>query len=240
MQKTDSKYLNNKLPAQLAAGIWRNNPALVQLLGLCPLLAVSNTAINGLALGLATLFTLVLSNTLVSLTRGWIINEIRIPSYVLLIAGIVTCVGILMNAYAHDIYLQLGIFIPLIITNCMILARAEAYASRHNITDSIWDALSHGLGFSIVLVAMGAARELLGNGTLFANSNLLFGSTMNATPMFEFSVDRGFLIAILPPGAFILLGFFIAAKNFVGMIRDGESPRPAQLTKEQHSNIGSS
>jgi electron transport complex protein RnfE len=193
--------------------LWHNNPALVQLLGLCPLLAVSNTAINGLALGIATVVTLVISNTLVSATRRWLIEEIRIPVYVLLIAGVVTCVGMLMNAYAHGIYLQLGIFIPLIITNCMILARAEAYASRNHIAAAAQDALAQGSGFAIVLFTMGAIRELLGTGTLLANSHLLFGSIGSAAPLINLQTDRGLLIAILPPGAFILLGLLIATKN---------------------------
>lgn len=194
-------------------GLWQNNPALMQLLGLCPLLAVSNSAINGLALGLATLATLLLSNTLVAATRPWLISEIRIPVYVLLIAGVVTCVSLLMNAYAHDIYLQLGIFIPLIITNCMILARAEAYASRNSISGAAVDALVHGTGFGAVLLTMGAIRELLGTGSLFANRHLLLGDAVSAEALLQLPMDRGLLIAILPPGAFILLGLLIAVKN---------------------------
>ena len=202
---------SNRLPD----GLWRNNPALVQLLGLCPLLAVSNSAINGLGLGLATLLTLVLSNTLVSATRRFLIHEIRIPVFVILIAGIVTCVGILMNAYAHDIYLQLGIFIPLIITNCMILARAEAFASRHNISASIRDALLQGFGFAAVLLTIGTLRELVGTGGIFANRHLIFGSGISAEPLITLHIDRGFLIALLPPGAFIFLGLLIAGKNLI-------------------------
>ncbi|MEM7258129.1 MAG: electron transport complex subunit E [Pseudomonadota bacterium] len=203
----------NRTGALNLSGLWQNNPALVQLLGLCPLLAVSNSAINALALGLATIVTLFLSNTLVAATRPWLISEIRIPVYVLLIAGVVTCVSLLMNAYAHDIYLQLGIFIPLIITNCMILARAEAYASRNRVTAAAADALIHGVGFAVVLLVMGAIRELAGSGSLFANSHLLFGESFSPEPLIQLSIERGLLIAILPPGAFLLLGLLIAAKN---------------------------
>ena len=207
--------MNNKQNSWQLSGLWQNNPALVQLLGLCPLLAVSNSAINGLALGVATIATVVMSNTLVSATRQWLIHEIRIPVYVLLIAGIVTCVSLLMNAYAHEIYLQLGIFIPLIITNCMILARAEAFASRNSVMLAARDGFIHGCGFALVLLAMGCIREMLGNGSLFANSHLLFGAATTAQPLLDLQIDRGILIAILPPGAFILLGLLIALKNYI-------------------------
>ena len=196
-------------------GLWHNNPALVQLLGLCPLLAVSNSAINGLSLGIATLVTLVLSNTLISTTRRYLIHEIRIPIFVLLIAGIVTCIGILMNAYTHELYLQLGIFIPLIITNCMILARAEAFASRNRVVDASRDAIAQGLGFCIVLVVLGVLRELDGTGEVFADRHLLFGDGFSSEPVLQFNIDRGFLIALLPPGAFIFLGVLIAMKNYL-------------------------
>lgn len=194
-------------------GLWHNNPALVQLLGLCPLLAVSNSAINGLALGLATMLTLIISNSIVSATRHWLIYEIRIPVFVLLISGIVTTIGLLMNAFAHQMYLQLGIFIPLIITNCTILARAESFASRNPLRLAINDGFSHGIGFALVMVAMGAIRELIGEGTLFAQAHLLFGALTGTGPLFSLSIDRGLLVAVLPPGAFIVLGLLIALKN---------------------------
>lgn len=194
-------------------GLWQNNPALVQLLGLCPLLAVSNTAINGLTLGLATLITLVLSNVIVSATRHWLIAEIRIPVFVLLIATIVTIVGMLMNAYAYQLYLQLGIFIPLIITNCTILARAESFASRNSVLHSMADGLSHGLGFAAVLFLMGVIRELAGSGTLFTGAALLPAGEL--LPTIEIDGFRGLLFATLPPGAFIVLGLLLAGKNFL-------------------------
>ncbi len=197
------------------SGLWHNNAALVQLLGLCPLLAVSNTAINGVALGLATLVTLVVSNTIVSATRHWLIYEVRIPVFVLLISGIVTTIGMLMNAFSYELYLQLGIFIPLIITNCTILARAEAFASRNAVAQSFLDGVSHGVGFALVLIVMGAIRELLGTGTLFSQSDLLFGTLIGEEPLMAFENYRGLLVAVLPPGAFIVLGLLIAGKNLL-------------------------
>ncbi len=194
-------------------GLWHNNPALVQLLGLCPLLAVSNSTINGLALGLATMLTLIISNSVVSATRHWLIYEIRIPVFVLLISGIVTTIGLLMNAFAHQLYLQLGIFIPLIITNCTILARAESFASRNPLRLAIKDGFSHGIGFALALLAMGAIRELIGEGTLFAQAHLLFGALAGTEPLLNLPIDRGLLVAVLPPGAFIVLGLLIALKN---------------------------
>lgn len=205
--------IDHKLLDIWRQGIWTGNPALVQLLGLCPLLAVSNSAINGLSLGFATLVTLVLSNFLVSATRHWLLHEIRIPVFVLLIAGIVTSIGMIMNAWTHELYLELGIFIPLIITNCAILARAETFASKNNIGQSMVDGIATGIGFALVLITLGAIRELIGTGTLLADSHLLFGSV---AAQWQFQLPeyyRGLLIAILPPGAFIILGLLIALKN---------------------------
>ena len=195
-------------------GLWSGNAALVQLLGLCPLLAVSNTMVNGLSLGLATIFTLVISNLSVSATRRWLLYEIRIPVFVLLIAGIVTSIGMIMNAWTHDLYIELGIFIPLIITNCAILARAESFASRNPVFISAIDGLTTGLGFALTLITLGALRELIGAGTLFADAHLLLGPVARDWSL-EINNYRGFLIAILPPGAFILLGLLIALKNYL-------------------------
>lgn len=199
----------------LTDGLWRNNPAMVQLLGLCPLLAVSNTAINGLSLGLATAFTVLLSNVLVSASKKFILPEVRIPIYVIIISGIVTMVGLLMNAFAHDMYLRLGIFIPLIITNCAILARAEAYASRNPVFDSAIDGIATGAGFAIVLIVLGALREMIGQGTLLADAHLLFG-TVPMPPLLDIGEHyRGLLLAILPPGAFILFGLLLVVRNLI-------------------------
>lgn len=204
-------------------GVWTNNPALVQLLGLCPLLAVSNTAINGIALGIATIATLVVSNTLVSATRRWLLHDIRIPVFVLLIAGIVTTIGMAMNAWSHALYLELGIFIPLIITNCAILARAEAFASKNNVVNSAIDGFVMGCGFALALVALGCIREVIGSGSLFSNANLLFTDLSHNQGIAILDNYRGLLVAILPPGAFILLGLLIAAKNILHNIPTGKS-----------------
>ena len=196
-------------------GLWTNNVALVQLLGLCPLLAVTGTVINGLGLGIATLITLVLSNSIVSLIRNWLKPEIRIPIFVLIIASIVTTIELSMNAWFHELYLVLGIFIPLIVTNCSIIARAEAFASKNNLFDSALDGFMMGLGFTLVLVVLGGMRELIGFGTLFANAQLMFGS-IGETMTVTFSESYpGFLLAVLPPGAFIGLGLLIAIKNII-------------------------
>ncbi len=197
------------------SGLWTNNVALVQLLGLCPLLAVTGTIINGLGLGIATLITLVLSNSIVSLARPWLKSEIRIPIFVLIIASIVTAIELCMHAWFHELYLVLGIFIPLIVTNCSIIARAEAFASKNNLLDSALDGFMMGLGFTLVLVALGSMREIIGFGTLFANAQLMFGDIGYAMKL-TFSEDYpGFLLAVLPPGAFIGLGLLIALKNII-------------------------
>ena len=209
------KQANKQTRAISQNGLWTNNVALVQLLGLCPLLAVTGTVINGLGLGIATLITLVLSNSIVSLIRPWLKSEIRIPIFVLIIASIVTTIELSMNAWFHELYLVLGIFIPLIVTNCSIIARAEAFASKNNLFDSALDGFMMGLGFTLVLVVLGGMRELIGFGTLFANSQLMFGP-IGETMTITFSENYpGFLLAVLPPGAFIGLGLLIAIKNII-------------------------
>lgn len=194
-------------------GLWHNNPGLVQLLGLCPLLAVSTTAVNGLGLGIATLLTLVLSNLVVSLVRKWMRNEIRIPVFVLVIASIVTTIELVMSAWFYDLYLVLGIFIPLIVTNCAIIARAEAFASRNPVLPAVVDGFTNGLGFAGALFTLGALREILGSGTLFRDAHLMFGETAAGIEWVLVEDYPGFLLAILPPGAFIGLGLLIAAKQ---------------------------
>lgn len=196
-------------------GLWKNNPALVQLLGLCPLLAVTATVTNGLGLGLATTLVLIGSNATVSIIRNLVPNEIRIPIFVMIIAAFVTVVQLLMNAYTYELYQALGIFIPLIVTNCSIIGRAEAYASKNPIGYAAFDGLMMGLGFTVVLVLLGAMRELLGYGTLFDGANLLLGDWASSLKVTIFTTDSPFLLAILPPGAFLGMGLLIAAKNLL-------------------------
>jgi len=199
-----------------ANGLWANNVALVQLLGLCPLLAVTSTLVNGIGLGLATLITLVLSNTLVSLIRGFVRNEVRLPVFVLIIASIVTIIELTMKAFFYDLYLVLGIFIPLIVTNCAIIGRAEGFASKNPVGIAALDGLMMGLGFLIVLSLLGAMREIIGFGTLFAHANLMFGDAANSLTLVFNDEYGGFLLAVLPPGAFFGLALLIVAKNITG------------------------
>ena len=210
----------------LKNGLWVNNQAFVALLGLCPLLAVSKTLINGLGLGIATTLTLILSNTLISLVRQQVGGEIRLPVFVLIIASIVTIIELIMNAYFYELYLTLGIFIPLIVTNCAIIGRAEAYASKNPVGASAMDGLSMGLGFTSALVLLGALREIIGSGTLFANAHLMFGEAASGMTLTLIDDYDGFLLAILPPGAFIGLGLLIALKNVI----DKRLAKPSQQT----------
>ena len=196
-------------------GLWNNNQALVALLGLCPLLAVTNNVANAISLGLATTFVLVSSNLTVSLFRHHIRKEVRIPIFVLLIASFVTVVDLIMQSFFYDMYLILGIFVPLIVTNCAILARAEAFASKNTWDKSVIDGLMMGIGFSIVLVLLGAMREILGSGTLFDQADLIFGDLGFSLKMTFFDQYQGTLIALLPPGAFIGLGLIVALKNLI-------------------------
>ncbi len=200
-------------------GLWDNNPGLVQLLGLCPLLAVTGTAVNGLGLGLATLFVLVLSNLAVSLTRGLVQPEIRIPVFVLIIATLVTVVDLVMQAWFSGLSRTLGIFIPLIVTNCTILGRAEAFASRRSVGEALIDGLAQGAGFAAVLIALGAGREIVGHGTLMADAHLLLGEWARSLELVVLPEQIGLLLAVLPPGAFIGLGLLIALKNRIANIR---------------------
>ncbi len=194
-------------------GLWTNNQALVALLGICPLLAVTNNTVNGLALGLATMAVLIISSVLVSLLRNTISSDIRIPVFVAIIATAVTIVDLLMNAYLHSLHIILGIFIPLIVTNCAILGRAEAYASKNSVDKAFVDAFFVGIGFTLVLVVLGAAREIIGNGTLFDQMDLLFGEAASNMTIYMPEGYKPVLMAILPPGAFIGLGLIVALKN---------------------------
>ncbi|CAM4112581.1 electron transport complex subunit E [Vibrio neonatus] len=209
----------------LKNGLWDNNPALVQLLGLCPLLAVSATVTNAMGLGIATLMVLVGSNLTISLIRHHVPQEIRLPIFVMIIAALVTCVQLLINAYAYGLYLSLGIFIPLIVTNCIIIGRAEAYASKNTPLLAVLDGLWMGLGMTAVLVVLGAMREILGNGTLFDGADLLLGDWASVLRIQVYHVDSNFLLAMLPPGAFIGVGFLIAAKNWIDSYQAKKAPK---------------
>lgn len=211
-------------------GFWHNNPATVQLLGLCPLLAVTGTVINGLGLGLATTLVLMGSNITVSLVRNIVRPELRIPVFVLVIASFVTIVELSMKAFLYDLYMILGIFIPLIVTNCVIIARAEAFASKNNVGRSALDGLSMGLGFTVILIILGGFREILGKGTLFSQAELLFGEQAQALTLTLIDDYRGFLLAILPPGAFMGLGLIIVLKNLLNRRRNQRSS-PVTSTK---------
>lgn len=206
----------------LAGGLWTANPALVQLLGLCPLLAITTSFINGLALGVATTAVLILTNAVISAMRGALVAVVRIPLFVLVIASLVTSIDLLTNAYLPELHRTLGLFIPLIITNCAILAQAEMIASRRGIGVSAVSGLAAGLGFTGVLASLGALREVLGQGTLFAGLGLLFGPAADGA-----RIDlpfHGVLAVILPPGAFFGLAILLALRNLLAA-----APEPDRL-----------
>jgi electron transport complex protein RnfE len=197
---------------RMQTGLWRENPGLVQLLGLCPLLAVTSTFVNGLGLGVATLLVLTSSNVLVSATRRWILTEIRVPIYVLIIASLVTCTELIFKAWFPALDRSLGIFIPLIVTNCAIVARAEIFASRNDIVASFYDGLGMGAGFALLLMAIGFFRELIGSGSVFTGFDKLVGGEPSAGLVLT---DGGWLLAVLPPGAFFSLALAVALKNYL-------------------------
>ncbi len=196
------------------SGLWKNNPAFVQLLGLCPLLATSTTVVNGLAMGMATTIVLLLSALLVSSLRNHIQESVRLPTFMLIIAGSVTAVELLMKAYLYELYLALGIFIPLIVTNCIIIGRAEAFSSKHPVRDSLLDALIMGIGFTWVIVVLGAIREVLAKGTLFSGLNMLLGESFTDTYI-RLLDPQVFLLAALPAGAFMVFGLMLAVKQWI-------------------------
>lgn len=195
-------------------GLIKQNTGLVQLLGLCPLLAISNNVVNALSLGLATTLVMAASSGAVSSVRHFVPNEIRIPVFVLIIAALVTVIDLAMNAFVHPLYLVLGIFIPLITTNCIVLARADAFAAKNHPLHSVVDAISMGLGLTLVLIVLGAIRELAGKGTLLSGIDMVFGQAAKGWVLHILPHYQGFLLAILPPGAFITLGLLIAANNW--------------------------
>lgn len=214
------------------AGLWNNNPGLVQLLGLCPLMAVTTNMVNGLGLGLATLLALVASNFAISLVRNYISPEIRIPAFVLIIAGNVTLIEMLIHAYFPELYAILGIFIPLIVTNCIVIGRSEAYASKNPPLHAGYDSLMMGVGFMLVLMVLGGLRELVGNGTLLSQAHLMFGEAAKGWTISLGADFKGMLLAALPPGAFIGLGFLVALKNMIDK-RMAQAAKVAQPINRQ-------
>jgi Na+-translocating ferredoxin:NAD+ oxidoreductase subunit E len=196
-------------------GLWKQNPGIIQLLGLCPLLAISNTVVNALALGLATTLVMAIASGSIAVIRNLIPSALRIPVFVLIIAALVTVITLIIQAYAQPLYLVLGIFLPLITTNCIVLARVEAFASKQPTGLSILDGIAMGLGLTGVLIALGALRELFGKGTLFSGFDLALGEMASNWTLTVFPDYSGFLLAILPPGAFIGLGLLIALRNFL-------------------------
>ena len=194
-------------------GLWSKNVVFVQLLAMCPAMAVTGSATNGLGMGLATTVVLVVSNALISSVRNFVSNDVRIPVFVVLIATLVTLVDMALNAWLHDLYKVLGLFIALIVVNCAILGRAEAFASRAPVLASALDGLAMGLGFTFALTAIGAVREVLGSGTLFANAHLLLGQAFGFLELRVIPDYKGVLLMILPPGGFLVLGFLLAAKR---------------------------
>ena len=196
-------------------GLWDNNIVFAQALGLCPLLAVTGTATNGLGMGLATTVVMVASGLMISLLRGIITPQVRIPVFVLIIAVLVTLVDMSMNAWVHDLHKVLGLFIPLIVTNCAILGRAESFASRNTVLKSMYDGFMMGIGFTFAMVLLGAAREILGSGTLFNNAAQLLGNWAQLIEITLIDDYKGFLLIILPPGGFLVMGFILAMKRLL-------------------------
>lgn len=207
-------------------GLWKQNPGTVQLLGLCPTLAVTSTAVNGLSLGIATAMVMALSNAAVAPVRRFIPEEIRIPVFILIIAALVTMVDLSMNAWVHGLHNVLGIFIPLIVTNCIVLARVEAFAAKNPTVPSMLDGFMMGMGLAMVLTLLGAMRELVGKGTVFSNLDLVFGAQAKTWFLQVIPDYQGFLLAILPPGAFIGLGLLIAAHNWAEQRRTAAAAIP--------------
>ena len=207
-------------------GLWYNNPGLVQLLGLCPLLAVTTNVINGLGLGMATLVVLSCSNFTVALIRNFVSKEIRIPVFVIIIAAFVTEIELLMHAYFYELFKNLSIFIPLIVTNCVIIGRAEAFASKNTVNRATLDGFMMGLGFTLILCILGGMREIIGEGTLFAQAEFMFGDSAKVLTLHIAKLDHSFLLATLPPGAFIGLGLLIACKNYIDQKRMASDALP--------------
>jgi len=229
--------MNLPVLTQAKEGLWTRNIVLSQLLALCPLLAVTTTAINGLGMGMATTLVLVVSNLSVSLLRRLIARDLRIPSFVVIIAGVVTVVDLGMNAYVHDLHKVLGLFIPLIVTNCAVLGRAESFAYKQAPLPSLLDGLFMGVGFAMSLTVIGALREVVGSGTLFAGAALLGGESLRFMELTLLDGYGGFLIALLPPGGFFAVGIVLAMKRL--WEARASNPTPSELFTGQPETTAS-
>ncbi len=212
-------------------GLWKQNPGVVQLLGLCPTLAVTTSAVNGLSLGIATALVMAAANGSVSPVRRFVPNEIRVPVFILVIAALVTVIDLSINAFAHPLHKVLGIFIPLIVVNCIVLARVESFAAKNTPVPSILDGFMMGLGLALVLGLLGAMRELVGKGTLFSGLDLVFGPAAKQFVLTVIPDYHGFLLAILPPGAFLGLGTLIAVRNWIEIRKTAKSNTPTSQLK---------
>ncbi len=212
-------------------GLWKQNPGVVQLLGLCPTLAVTTSAVNGLSLGLATALVMAAANGSVSPVRKFIPGEIRVPVFILVIAALVTVIDMSINAFAHPLHKVLGIFIPLIVVNCIVLARVESFAAKNTPVPSMLDGFMMGTGLTLVLGLLGGMRELVGKGTLFSGLDLVFGPAAKQFVLTVIPDYHGFLLAILPPGAFLGLGTLIAIRNWIEIRKTAQTNSPTPLLK---------
>ncbi|MDP1658125.1 MAG: electron transport complex subunit E [Methylotenera sp.] len=212
-------------------GLWKQNPGVVQLLGLCPTLAVTTTAVNGLSLGLATALVMAASNGSVSPVRRFIPSEIRVPVFILVIAALVTVIDLSINAFAHPLHKVLGIFIPLIVVNCIVLARVESFAAKNSPVPSILDGFMMGIGLALVLGLLGGMREIIGKGTLFSGLDLVFGPEAKQFILTVIPDYHGFLLAVLPPGAFLGLGALIAVRNWIEIKKTAKTNAPTSQLK---------
>ena len=206
---------NNSYSRIIKDGLWDNNGVLAMLLGMCPSMAMTTSATNGLGMGLATAVVMAASNLLVAMFRNHITQEVRIPVYILIVAAMVTVVDLAMNAWMHELYKVLGLFIPLIVSNCLPLARLEAFAAKEPVIPSLLDGIFMGLGFTIALTAIGAVREIIGSGTLFADASLLLGPAFKFMEMRLLPESAGVLVMILPPGGFLVTGLLVVVKRML-------------------------
>ncbi len=213
-------------------GIWKQNPGVVQLLGLCPTLAVTTTVVNGVSLGLATALVMAAASGAVSPVRKFVPNEIRLPVFILVIAALVTVIDLLIHAFAEPLHKVLGIFIPLIVVNCIVLGRVDAFAAKNPPLQSIWDGFIMGIGLTLVLALLGAMREILGKGTLFSGLDLALGESFKNAMITIIPDYHGFLLAALPPGAFLGLAFLIAAHNWLEQRKAKQKPTPTPPSGE--------